>query len=343
MKKISLFFGIIGLILLTFSVIFIVNSSKSSNNNKNDNNNDSNNLDDEIIIPWTNEYQNGENEAKNLKKYEPSSYKKITINQDNSFYHIIPKDVYLCRIGNNDIEYCNKKISVLRYTEIVDYDRISSIINSGKSSGNYIEFLKYELENENIILLEKRIDGNHYSEKLHLFIKSFFKHYYYMYYYVDNMNFSNAFINEIINMNKYKDNNKYVNQDGKWVLSLGIKNKNKFELRYDTSKYLKTDYYQDYVFTLRTDENSSETINIYFYYDNLGVNENTNTTFTIKNSEKMKLKNYDVWLYKTVNSKNIEYIDYIIMLDKYSKLRINYPKSLENQVDINDFLNFIYK
>ncbi len=341
MKKISCILGIIGGLLIVAAIILLVF-------NNNPNNNSNNKKKDTNSIPWNSESQKGKNTAKGIKKYNTKSFDKYYIDQSDSLFHIIPQEADLCRIENSNIEYCNDKIQFLRYIYIVDNEKITSIIDSSDDEldnlNSYNEVLKYELKNENILLLEKRIDNGTYSETLHLFAKAFFKHYYYMYYYIENMSFDDSFISEIINTDKYQGDNKYLNQDGKWILYLNASNKKTFELNYDATKYFRTDYYQDYIFSLKTDKESDEVINLYFYYDKSGIDENLNTSFTIISNEKMKIKDYDVILYNCINKEQgKDYIIYEVMIDGYTKLLVSYPKNIADKVNINDFLNFEFK
>lgn len=343
MKKISYILIILGIIFITSSLLLL---KLQNNNNSNNNNDDNEIIEEENTIPWTTEFLKEDISNKDYQKYNAESYKIINISRFNNLYHIIPEDAYLKRIIDNCTEYSNDKIYIYRYNSVVDKNEISSIIDSAKSLSNSKVMFKYELEEGNVLLLEKRIDNGVYNERLYLFIKAFQDHYHRLYYSVENMSFSNSFINEIINMNKYKsDYNNLINKDDKWIMSLNAKDKKVFELNYDSSKYHKYVYYHDYnVFPLKIDENSDNVINLFFYYDNLGVDEEVSTTLTIKDSKKIKINDYDSILYTTIEENTgEEYNDYIIFIDDYTKIRVNFPKSIEDKVDINDFLNFVYK
>ncbi len=328
MKKKGIIIITIGIILIIISLLFLEHKDNKKNSN--------------FDILWTTEYQKGEIITENITKYNPSSYKKVNINKDNKLFYIIPQDVYLSRIGNNIIEYNNDEIFIFRREFVMSNDDITSMINASNELVESVEILKYELENGNVLILKKELNDEYYSEQLNLLIKASSQYSYYLYYQIENMSFSDEFINEIINSNKYQDNNKETNQKGIWHITLNSKTKKVFELNYDASKYLH-DNNQYSTLVLKTDNDSDKYVYFDFYYDVLGVDETLDTSYTINNSEKIRLKDYDVWQYNTIGSDGIEYFDYVVMIDDYTKIRINYPKSLENKVDINDFLNIVYE
>lgn len=325
MKKISYILGLLGVISIVISILLLTKEINSEN-----------------TLLWTTEYQNKEDISIKFEKYNASSFQKIIINKDNAISYIIPLDVYLYKIINSITEYNNNDINILKYNNAVDNDEILNLIDLSDESNTSKVVLKHELDNGNIIYLEKKLRNGSYNERLHIFIKAFEQHYYYVCYQINNKTFSDSFINEVINMDKYKDDSNYLNQDGKWYLYLHANNKKAFELNYNPSKYIKNDDYQGNILSLKVDKDSDKLINIYFYYDQKGIDENINTTFTIKNSQKLMLKDYVAWLYTTIH-KEVEYDDYIIMIDNYTKLRVTFPKSLEDKVDINNFLNFTYE
>lgn len=324
MRKKSFTFEIIGVIaiLIGISILLVDKYADKTNNSEPTKNQD-------VVI-----------DDKNKLEYNPSSYKKISINQNSNLYYIVPEDTFLSEIGTNYIEYKNDEIFISQYINYSSNDEIMKKINS---NSNLDVITKKELENGNILILTKETSDRFYTEQLCLLIKVFDNYSYYLYYQIENKSFSDKFINEITSINGYNDSNNIVNQDGKWHFALDLKNKKEFELNYDSSKYSSVDYYQKYTYVLRNPEVSTEQVTIYFLYNELGIDESINTTFTIKSTEKMKLKSYDTWLYMTANADNVEYIEYLIMIDDYTKLRIRYPKSIKDKVDINDFLDFVYK
>lgn len=321
MRKKSFILGIIGVIaiLIGISMLLVDKYADKTNNSEPTKNQD-------VVIDDNNEFN-------------PKSYKKIYINQDSNLYYVVPENVYLSMISTNVIEYKSDDIVIFRYSDIKSNDEIMSKINSNNSA----EITKTELDNGNILILEKVKASGYSAERLHLFIKAFGEYSYYVCYQVENISFSDKFINKITSINKYNGIKNMINSNGKWHFDLDLKNKKKFELNYDSSKYSTTDYYKDYTYILKTSDTSTEQITFFFLYDEMGIDESINTTFTINSTEKIKLKNYDTWYYKTSNSENEEYDEYLIVIDNYTKLRIRYPKSIEDKVDVNDFLDFVYE
>ena len=329
MKKISYILGGLGVILILISILLL-----------NATNNDEKEQDSSDIL-WTTEYQKGNVDNKNISKYSVNIYKNEYINQNK--YYIIPQDAYLSCVENHIIEYQNDKMTIVQYNYYVNIDEISKIIKSYDNMNSSVEILKKELPNGNVVLLEKNSD-EHYAEILNLFIKIDNNSYYHIYYRIYDMNFSDSFIEKIINIEKIKDDN-YIsnNQDGEWNLSLDTNNKKRFNLKYNSSKYFKEESYQNYELNLKVDKNSYDIVRVLYNYNVIGINDEIQTPYTISNSKKIKLKNYDTLLYTIMNNDNREYINYDIMIDKYTKLRISYPKNIEDKVNINDFLNFTYE
>jgi hypothetical protein len=325
MRKKGFILVIIGAIIFLIGIsMLLVEKYNGKNNNSKANQNQN------VIINDNNEYN-------------PISYKKISINQKNNLFYSVPKGAYLSKIKNNYIEYKNDDILILRYINYRSNDEIMAMINSNADPDNHVDISTTELENGNILIVSKETSNGYYAEQLNFLIKVFDNYSYYVYYRIENMSFSDKFIKEITNINEKNDNNNIVNQDGKWHFDLYLKNKKEFELDYDSSKYSTLDYYQDYTYVLTVPETSNEQITLYYLYDELGVDASINTTYKINSTEKLKLKKYDAWLYMTVSSDNTEYIEYLIKIDDYTKLRIRYPKSIESKVDVNDLLNFVYK
>lgn len=321
MKKISYILGVVGVILIIISILLL------DKNNEN-------------IISWNVEYQNQEENPKNTKEYNAKSFQKIDINDGHYFYYIIPQDAYLSRVENNNIEYQNSYITISLYNYNIDDKEISSVLDSYDNS---IQILKYELENGNILILKKIMDDTTYSETLYLFINVGNNLFYKLNYHIENMTFSNSFINEISDISKYKSNDSNLrNITNEWNILLENNNKKTFKLNYNSSKYYRAKIYNDFEMYLKSNQDSDEFIYIVFNYNKLGIDKSTLTS-SINGNEKIKLKDYDILLYTTFNRNNKEYINYDIMIDNYTKLKISYPKSIEDKVDINDFLNFTYE
>ena len=326
MRKVSYILGTLGVISIIISILLL-----NMNNNGN-----------KITIPWTNEYQKGTINNQNLQEFNESSYKKVIINQDNKFYYIIPENSYLSRVGNNIIEYRNDKLITLRYSLVSNNETMTKMIKEYQNFKGSVEILKYELTNGNILLLVKQYD-DHYEETLNLFINLGGGYYYQLSYHIYNVKFSDDFINEIINLEKYQNGTIGNNKEGEWNLPLDIKGKKMFNLKYDSSKYIKDNIYQDYELSLKVNNESNKVVKVIFNYNSSAIEEDINTTYTITNTKDIKLKYYDSKLYTMVDKNNVEYLTYAIKLDSNTKLLITYNKSLEKEVDINNFLNFTYE
>lgn len=325
MKKISYILGILGVILILIAIFL-------PNKNNNDNN-----------LGWNIEYKKDEITNQNFPEYNYNSYKKININQNNNYYYIIPQDAYLSSMTNDIVEYRNNEILIIRYNYYLDNDKIINLINSYKNSDISVEILKKELPNGNIYLLEKTYDGN-YHETLNIFIKIDNVYYYHLYYRVNNMRFSNEFINEITDMSKYQETgSNYSNVEGMWQVSINAVNKKTFSLIYDSSKYYKGELSQDYGMLFKINNNFEKIVQLSLIYNKEDIDEE-NDLYTISSSEKRKLKGYDCIINTIVyHESNDEFIHYIIILDNNTKLMISYNKKIEHEVDISDFLNFTYE
>lgn len=325
MKKLSYILGVLGVILI-ITAIFLLNTHNNDNN-----------------LGWTIEYQKGQITNQNFPEYNADTYKSVNINQNDNYCYIVPQNAYLSSMANDVVEYRNDRMLIMRYNQYLKEDKITDIINSYNSSSGSIEILKKELPNGNIYLLEK-IQDQSYIETLNVFVKIDNTYYYRLYYRVYDMRLSEAFINEIMDVSKYQaDSSNHINNEGEWQISIDAASKKTFNLKYDSSKYFKSDLDQDYGILLKIDNNIEKMVQLTFIYNNEEIDDKENDLYTISSSKKIKLKDYDCILNTIVYDTGVEFIHYIVIIDNNTKLMVSYNKLLEQEVDINDFLNFTYK
>ena len=353
MKKNGLIILIVGIILVLIPILF-PNILKGKNNNSEIKPNNENS---KWVILYGSEIKTDK------EKYNQTDLKEdyfYSIDEQNSKYiFALPKENRLTKLAYYSNYYSGEVLVEYSDVEITDINTYATKLKDQLNNFDKIYIQKMVINDSETVLNVKanNSEKGFYFEELRLLYKNTDNNYSYVKYQIQNKEFSQEFIDKIINGFK-KVNEKAINtnctkKDTQYIGNMIINDINKrIEFKVDANKYALKDtpgydnYQENFINNIPESEEVTENIidkQIYLSFilsDDLTNTLNNNTRLNISNAKEItidgkKIKKYDL-------SKDGEYrANYIIDLSSNISMFIDITSTLDN-VDslLKDFIDF---